>query len=66
MRLMRIADAMNETAFSTKTVSRPKAAARTPPTLNPIAKLNDQVVDDKVLAVITSDSGTMFGMLSSG
>src|SRR5580700_4701320 len=62
MRPISSADATNESELTTKTVSRPKYAAITPPTANPIAKLNDHVVVEIAFAITISDFAVMFGI----
>ena len=62
MRLIRNADIANDNALITNTASRPSHAATTPPSIEPIARSNDHVADESVLATITSPSATTFGM----
>ena len=61
MRRIRFAESTNESELMIKTVSRPKAAATNPPSAAPMAKLNDQVVEESAFATTTSLSAAMFG-----
>src|SRR5271165_341558 len=62
IRLISSAETTNDSAFNTKTASLPSQAATTPPRTDPIAKSNDHVAEESVLATITSPSATMLGM----
>src|SRR5271165_7676585 len=62
IRLISIAEAANDNELITNTASRPSHAATIPPRTDPIARSNDHVADDSVLATITSFSATTLGM----
>src|ERR1700692_4950747 len=61
MPAMSIAEAKKDKALSTKTASRPKKAATTPPTDAPINRLTDHVAEESVLATRTSSLAAMLG-----
>src|SRR5712692_9483122 len=60
--LMSTAEAKNDSAFRTKTVSRPKKAATTPPTEAPTRRFNDHVAEESVLAMRTSPRSAILGI----
>src|SRR5262249_32781603 len=59
---MNNADTRNESPFKTKTASRPSHAATTPPIVAPSTRCIDHVVDEGLLARLTSARGVMLGI----